>query len=224
MVNNLDSTIQSIQEELKNDYEWNQTINKLSRYNLTNSVFDAQKCVEFFAYHYDSETKFQTQISLEVWERLVLLIGDVLKIFDKTGVSEYILKYQDEIIRNKFTETTNFKNFEERMLSNLEIPEKAWKKFWSITEESKMQMNEVLYDKKQIRLSDIWNKKYQINRGPGKVKPLSPFKWGRAVATGISSTLLVANGVLMLTSGAFGIASVMAPIVALSYFAGQNSD
>lgn len=219
----IDTDIQIIQEELENDYEWNRTLSELSRYNLTNSTLNAQRLLEFFAYHYDSESKFETQISFDMWQRLVFSVGDILNIFDKSGISKYILKYQDQIIKNDFSISSDFKNLEERMLSNLKIPEKAWKKFWDISEESKITSIERLYSEKQPRISNIWNEKYQYSIGPGKVKPLSPFKWGRAVATGLSSTLLFVNGALMLTSGGIGIASVMAPILVLSYYSGRNS-
>ena len=220
---NLDSIVTTIQQELQRDPKWNQAINKLSRYNLTNLNYNSQKVLEFFAYHYDSETNFQTQISLELWDRLVFSIEDILTIFDKTGISEFITKYRERILERKFTEPTDFKNFEERLLSNLEIPNTAWREFWIIAERSKKSVNEILYREKQPGISKIWNRKYQTVLGPGKVKPLSPFKWGRAVATGISSTLLLVNGSLMLTSGGLGIVSVIAPIIVISYFSGQNS-
>ena len=220
---NLDSTITAIQQELQRDPKWNQAINELSRYNLTSLSHNSQKVLEFFAYHYDSETNFQTQVSLEMWDRLVFSIEDVLTIFDKTGISKFITKYRERILEREFTEPTDFKNFEERLLSNLEIPNTAWREFWTIAEKSKKSVNEILYRDKQPGISKIWNGKYQTTLGPGKVKPLSPFKWGRAVAVGISSTLLLANGSLMLTSGGLGIVSVIPPIIVISYFSGQNS-
>jgi len=80
-----------------------------------------------------------------------------------------------------------------------------------------------IMNEKQPGISKIWNSKYQSSLGPGKVKPLSPFKWGRPVAIGISSILLFANSSIMSTNGAYGIASAIAPIITISYLSRQNS-
>ena len=220
----LESQINKINDILRNNPGWLTSARKFLQEALIRDYFGAIDSTIFFAYHYNPKEIPDSPLISQYWNELYYSLHRIFFSLDKSGVSRYLIDISPMYLQNfSYADSKDFRLVEEDLLSSINIPKIAWDNYWKLVDTHKdyvfKKMSTIEQDYKLSRIIDI-SKLFQ--QGPGDVTPLSPFKFGKAVITGISTLTLVINGFIGLSSAGIAFASILAPTIALSYVAGRS--
>jgi hypothetical protein len=137
---------------------------------------------------------------------------------DAIGVSRVIGEVAPDYLREfSFSSATHFREYEEGLLRDLDIPEVAWERFWAFVDDNKgTWLGEVSATEAPYSLYRHLSAKVirTFRDGSGDYVHLSPFKWWKPVVAGIGSVLGIVDGIAVPPTGGIAVASFAASVIA----------
>jgi hypothetical protein len=130
----MERQIEALDERLHDDPRWIQAKERLDETLLSANLKTAKELFYFFAFEENASGR-----TLEMaWLSLESQILNFLREVDFTGVSQVLGEVAPEYLAQfSFTNATEFRRTEEALLNDLEIPQEAWNRFWSLADEKK---------------------------------------------------------------------------------------
>ena len=116
-----------------------------------------------------------------------------------------------------FSNAAQFRQYDESLVRDLDIPEAAWEPFWAMVNKNEFDwLPEVPREEKSYSLYRHLSGRVVENfrSGPGPYVRLSPFKWWKQVVAGVGCVLGIADGVLVPGTGGIAITSFVASVIA----------
>lgn len=210
----MERQIEALNERLANDGEWNQSRRLLDERLFSEDLNTSKQILSFFA-HEREPTDSMIEMA---WGSLESQILHFLRELDSSGVSKILGEVAPDYLADfSFSNAKQFREFEEHLLRDLDIPEAAWERFWAIVDNNKPAwLSDVstaeapynLYRHLSGRIVETFKS------GPGPYEHLSPFKWWKPVVVGIGSVLGFADGMLAVPTGGIALTSCAASVIA----------
>jgi hypothetical protein len=210
----MDHQIEALDERLASDPEWQNARARLDDRLFMESLTASKQICNFFAHEEEpSDRAFEL-----AWGSLESQILHFFRELDWTGVSRIIGEVAPDYLRDfSFRNALQFRNYEENLLKDLDIPEAAWERFWPIVDKHKSEwLSDIdtgdrpysIYQHLSGRVVEVFRS------GPGPYEHLSPFKWWKPVVAGLGSVLGIADGILVPATGGIAITSFVASVAA----------
>jgi hypothetical protein len=140
------------------------------------------------------------------------------------GITSTLRQIVKELPPFNFQSLVNFRQVEESLLRDLEMPSNAWERFWITLDNNKDEaLNQMRRDSKYTL------RKYLI---PGilsetpyaleDIQRMSPFSWSKAIVGGAGATMAIADGLTTTISPGTSAFSFIASILATAYVSGKS--
>jgi len=210
----MEPQIDTLDERVANDPWWQDARARLDEKLWSENLNSMKQLCYFFAHE-----KEITDRALEVtWWSLESQILYFFRELDAIGVSRVIGEIAPHYLREfSFSSATQFRQYEESLLRDLDIPEVAWERFWALVDHNKKTwLSEVsateapysVYRHLSARVISTFRS------GPGNYEHLSPFKWWKPVVAGMGSILGIVDGIAVPATGGIAITSFVASVIA----------
>ncbi|HEX8131041.1 MAG TPA: hypothetical protein VF527_18205 [Pyrinomonadaceae bacterium] len=221
----MEEQIVALNQRLENDSEFKNAVAQLDQNLLQANLNSVARLSAYFAY----DENLNDYIVQMAWRSLEVQTLYFLRQLDDIGISRIIGKVAPEYLYEfSFREAVEFRAVEENLLNQLQVPNDAWDRFWSLVDENK---NQFLSEMQVFEAYSFYQHLSpfiyaQLLNTPNRFRPMSPFKWSRAIIGGIGTSLGIVDWsppVLALAVGTMGIglgvaaASTIAAGVAAGY-------
>jgi len=215
----LEEIIENLGNEIFDHPHWAQVVEKFPLNKLSENYLESSRLTHHLAYTQDLDN---TSMITSSWNRILQITKHVYGDFDRSGYSDLISEIApNHLYEFSYSNSKEFRNLEESWLRNIRIPKKAWNKYWELIDKNKSNILEKMETKKFRALEEVYYSPNRKKIGPGELKPMSPFNWGRAIIAGIAVTGSIVNGIAFIPTAGVSAASFVGSIVASSIVAGQ---
>lgn len=130
----MESQIRALDERLRADREWENAIERLDQRLLNTSLESMKHLGRFFAHDEDQPDR----ILQMAWFSLEAQTLYLLRELDSSGVSRILGEVTPDYLADfSYSDASAFREEEERMLSDFEVPQEGWDRFWALVDRNK---------------------------------------------------------------------------------------
>ena len=217
----MEEAIEKLGNAILEHPHWIQVVQKFRIHRLSEYYLELTRLTHHLAYTQDLNNKSMIN---SLWNRILDITKHVYGDFDRSGYSNLIAEIVPNYLHDfSYSNSKEFRKLEESWLHSVGIPKKAWDKYWKLIDENKTSVLEKMKTKKFRALDEVYYYPHYNTVGPGELKPMSPFNWGRAIIVGIATTGSIVNGIAFIPTAGISATSFVGSIVASSMIAGQRS-
>jgi hypothetical protein len=209
----MEPQITALDSRLENDREWREAAAKLDERLLRTSLDSVKLITRFFAHEEDQPGPTLTMAWLSLEAQLLHFFREL----DSTGISRIIGEVAPEYLSNfSFSNAGGFREIEEGLLRDLDVPPEGWDRFWALADEYKgevlSQMREQSPYSAYQHVADRITGRLGDELGP--YTHLSPFKWWKPVVAGLGAAVGIIDGIAVAPTGGIAITSYVASVAA----------
>jgi hypothetical protein len=210
----MEPQIEGLEERLENDPWWRDARARLDETLWSENLNSSKHLCYFFAHEQDTTDR----ILQVAWWSLESQILYFFRELDSMGVSRIIGEVAPDYLQEfSFSSATQFREYEESLLRDLDIPEVAWERFWALVDNNKQTwLSEVSASEAPYSVYRHLSARVisTFRAGPSNYEHLSPFKWWKPVVAGLGSVLGIVDGIAVPATGGIAITSFAASIIA----------
>ena len=222
--------IKKLDEELKKKTSWE----FFPKINLQMNSLRQNQLVSILNYYAYNE-KRHNETEKIIWNSLILNLIQTLDELHKTKIRNSLAKLAPQFLYEySYFHDESFRQIEEKAVlvdetsDIVRIPKKAWDNFWLTIDIFKNQyLDEIFYEPKKLFDKEHMMLQYLIDYPPGKLNPLSPFRYGIPILITIAGIITDANALMIANYQGIAAASLIAGYVGIgtgAVFSAKGND
>ena len=212
--------LEKLSRDLEGDPEWREARKRIDKEGMKLMAELLKKSLYYLMHTNEPNPKIVRHLSCLIHDAALFVSNHL----DETGASAILAERAvGHIGKLSFSDFAPPLSFELALIRELEIPNYVWSDYCVIIEKQKGRLLEEMDTRgREFSLKQFLEPKISFLLGESEYRfqQMSPFRWGKAIATGLGVLILTANTTFLTPSCGISVASIFAGTVGAAFVSG----